>query len=1377
MKVLIKILYLFVLFCLYTNAQNPDLEFSHLTSQDGLGSNSVFAILQDKAGFLWFGTYDGLSRYDGYKFDTYRNIDGDSTSISENKIRSMIEDKEGNLWIGTWYMGLNMFNPITEKFTRYLHDKNNPSSISNNSIISLCQDSDGFIWIGTAHGGLNKFDKSKGKFIQYNHSPGDHFSLSDSSVYSIYEDREGILWIGTGNKGINKYNKHSDSFLSYGYDPANPKSISSNWVLSFLEDRSGNFWIGTATGGLNKFKRNLNEFDRYSKGLNSSACSNYIWCIFEDTQGTLWIGTDNAGIEIFDWHTGEFKCIAADNTDPERLNDNTINSIYEDKSGVLWFGTWNGGLNKFNKFEKKFVTIERNIADPNSLSANSVFSIYKDSFGDLWVGTDVAGLNRMKSNTNKFIHYINIPNDPHGISNNTINSICEDSQGNLWIGTNGGGLNKFNRATNSFSHFTHNPDDPSTISSDRITQLFLDSKSNLWIGISPGGFDKLLEDQTTVIHYQPDASNPNSISNDMIFDFNEDQSGNMWIGTHGGGLFRFNIETEKFTIFKNDPKNPSSLSSNSISVIHIDKKGIMWIGTDGLGLNKYNSDEKTFKHFNEKDGLPNDVICGILEDAKGNLWISTYKGISKFDPETERFRNFGVENGLQGLEFNNWAYFKDKTGRMYFGGTNGLNVFHPDSLKDNLFVPPIVITDFQILHKPVSIGYDSLWGRTILEKSISETDHIELNYDDNIISFEFAALDYRNPERNQYSYFLEGFDKRWIFTDANKRYVTYTNLDPGEYVFRVKGSNNDGIWNKEGTSLRIRIIPPWWSRWWAYVLYGFVSALIFFGSTRFYLNREKLKTQLKLEKEQALKLEEVDRIKSHFYANISHEFRTPLQLILGPLEKLAVKISDEEGKKQAGLIRVNAHRLLNLINQLLDLARLEAKKLKLQASRGNIALFVRRIVKEFESITEQRDIALKINMDRENIIAYFDKEKLEKVIINVMSNAVKFTPKGGRITVLVSETPNKGVDIIVRDSGIGIPAKDLNKIFDKFYQVDSSHTREHEGTGIGLALTKEFVDLHRGEISIDSMEGHWTEVKLNFPLGREHLKDDEIVDSDEFTKESIEELAEFGEDEMEILDDENSFIDKTIVLVVEDNQDLREYINDDLKSIYHVIEAANGEQGFRKAEKIIPDLIVSDVMMPVMDGYELTRQLRKNEKTSHIPIILLTAKSDRESKLEGLELGADDYLTKPFDTEELLVRIKNLIETRKLLQEKYGSGSAVIQKNEKQKISFLDQQFLDRVLKVINEHISEEEFSIEEFGKDVGMSRSQMHRKLKALTGKSASLYLRTVRLAKAKQMIEDRMGNISDISYQVGFSSPAYFSRCFKEEFGYAPSEYNNKS
>ncbi len=903
--------------------------------------------------------------------------------------------------------------------------------------------------------------------------------------------------------------------------------------------------------------------------------------------------------------------------------------------------------------------------------------------------------------------------------------------------------------------------------------MFLDSNGDLWIGVSNGGLDKLVKGSTGFIHYKTDPKNPKSISPKTIFAINEDQSGNLWVGSDGGGLSILDKNKEKFIHFKNDPGNSFSLSHNSVSVIHKDKNGTLWIGTSGGGLNKFNSADKSFKRFKEKDGLPNDMICGILEDDDGNLWISTYKGLSRFNPQTEKFRNFGVEDGLQGNEFNNWAFCKRKNGMMYFGGTNGVSFFHPDSLKYNLAVPPVIITDFQLLHKPVAIGYDTLLNRTVLEKSITETKLLELSYDENIISFEMAALDFHNPEKNQYAYFLEGFDKHWTQTSAASREITYTNLDPGEYTLRIKGSNNDGVWNEAGTSLDIIIYPPWWATWWSYMLYGFVFILVFVTSTRIYLHRHRLSTQLVLEQEHAKKLEEVDKLKSNFYANISHEFRTPLMLILGPVEKLAFKLVDEESKKQTGLIKGNAKMLLNLINQLLDLSRLEAKKLKLNASLGNIAHYVKGLVKEFEQIAEQRDISLNILMEKENIDAYFDKEKMERIITNVMSNSIKFTPRGGRITVKLTDTSHNEVEIIVRDSGVGIPKSELTRIFDRFYQVDGSHTREHEGTGIGLALTKELIELHKGQILVDSVEGHWTEVKIYFPLGREHLTDDEISESSEsdLHKNDSTEGFTITDSVCEEIDDEN-LIDKTIVLIVEDNPDVRDYIKDDLKEIYHVEEAANGEQGLRKAQKCIPDLIVSDVMMPKMDGYEMTRQLRQDEKTSHIPIILLTAKSDRDSKLEGLGLGADDYLTKPFDTQELLARIKNLIETRRLLQEKFGTGTVVLHKPEKEKLNCLNQQFLDRVMMVIDKHIAEEEFSIEEFGKDVGMSRSQMHRKLKALTGKSTSLYLRTVRLAKAKQMIENQTGTISEISYQVGFSSPAYFSRCFKEEFGFTPSE-----
>ena len=1357
--------------CAIALAQKQNLEFSHLTSQDGLGSNTVSSILQDEKGFLWFGTYDGLSRYDGYKFHTFKTIQGDSTSISENKIRAMTEDASGNLWIGTWFNGLNKFDPKIEKFTRYLHDENNSSSISSNSIVSLCTDKEGNVWIGTVGGGLNKFEPKSEKFYHYMNNCDDPSSLSSNTVYSVYEDRNGILWVGTADAGLNRFDKKKGTFISYKRDPAAPGSISGNWIMTIYEDRSGILWLGTQDGGLNKFDRSLNKFIHYSYSSIQSACSNSIRSLFEDTRGIFWVGTEE-GLNIFNRQKSEFACYQYNSSNPTGLNDNTVVSICEDRAGILWFGTWNGGINKYDKYEKKFTSFSYNSDDPNSLSGKTIYAIYEDSFGDLWIGTDYYGLNRRKAGGDKFIHYYNNPNDPYSISSNSINSICEDSKGNIWLGTDGGGLNRYDRTTNRFIHFRHNPNDPSTISSDRISQIFFDNKGNLLIGVQVGGFDKLPPDSTGVIHFKPDPNNSNSIGKAIIFDFDEDNKGNLWIGTHGSGLTKFNISTEKFVNFRNDPQNPSSISSDAISVIHIDKKGNLWIGTDGGGLDKFNSRNRTFKRYKEKDGLPNNTICGILEDERGNLWISTNKGLSKFDPNTDHFRNFGVEDGLQGLEFNVWAYYKTHDGKMYFGGTNGLNVFHPDSIKDNLLIPPVVITDFQILHKPVSVGYDSTWNRTILEKSISETKLLELRHSDNIISFEFAALDFRNPKRNQYAYFLKGFDKEWTKTDAAKRYVTYTNLDPGEYVFRVIASNSDEMWNENGVSLKIIIHPPWWATWWSYMLYGAAIILLVLGVRAYDLKRQRLRHQLELEHEHAVKLEEIDTMKSRFFTNISHEFRTPLTLILGPANKIKTECNDENLTKQAGLIHRNANRLLELINQLLDLSKIETGQLKLSASKENLASFVRGLSMTFESIAEKKDIRFKVELQKEKIEAYFDKDKMEKILINVLFNAFKFTMEGGEITVSLTETNQNTVKILVHDTGIGISKKDLPKLFNRFYQVDSSHTREHEGTGIGLALTKELVELHKGKITIDSQEGEWTEVTIELPLGKEHLNEDQIVKQEELELEEREIIVDdFVSDKIVDEDLEGLAAEKNIVLVVEDNPDVREYIRDALFHEFNIAEAVNGEQGLRKAEKIIPDLIVSDVMMPKMDGIEMLKQIKNDTKTSHIPVILLTAKSEQTDKLEGLGIGAEAYLTKPFDIKELLVRIKSLIEQRHKLQMIFSKGDVVFKREEK-KLSKLDEKFMNKVIDVINTHISEEEFSIEQFGKEAGMSRSQIHRKLKALTGKSPSLYLRSVRLSRAKQMIQAREANISEIAYRVGFSSPAYFSRCFKEEFGYPPSE-----
>ena len=1368
-----NIVLLFLIFSTTVFAQKRELQFSHLTSQDGLGSNTVFAILQDSKGFLWIGTWDGLCRYDGYNFKVYTTNENDSTTISDNKIRTMCESENGDLWIGTWYNGLNKYDAKTEKFTRYLYDEQNPSSISDNNITCLWEDKSDHLWVGTLSG-LNKFDLKSQTFAHFIHDPDNPESLSDNSVYSICEERYGLLWIGTAKGGLNLFDKEKETFKYYKYNPVNSKSLSGNWIMSLLEDHSGDLYIGTASSGLNKFEKRSEEFFRYSSVTNQTNCSNEVWDLFEDSDRTLWIGTNNGGLSILDRESGVFSCFMQNSDDPRSLSDNTITSIYEDRTGILWLGTWNGGLNKYNKYEKKFITFSHESNDPNSLSTNSIYPIYVDSFGDLWIGTDIGGINRRVKDTNKFEQFVNNSNNPYSISSNVIYSICEDSIGNIWVATDFGGLSKFDREKKRFLHFRHNPQNPSSILSDRVSQVFIDNRGDLWIGYSIDGLSKLPVGKSEFIHYRHDPANPKSISSGMVFAVNEDKYGGLWFGTNGGGLNKFNRKSKEFIHYNNDPDDPLSLSNDEVSVIQIASNGIMWIGTSGGGLNKFDKDSETFQRYKTDDGLPSDMICGILEDGKGNLWISSFKGLSKFNPETETFRNFSSADGLAGDEFNTWSYFKDKNGTMYFGGTNGLNVFHPDSLNDNPFLPSVVITDFQILHKPVAVGYDPLWDRTILENSLSETDTLELNHYENIITFEFASLDFRNPVRNQYAYFLDGFDKEWTYTDAKNRYATYTNLDPGEYVFRVIGSNNDGLWNKEGNSIAIFINPPWWSTWWAYMLYGAVLVLLVVSMRGYDLRRQRLKHQLELEHEHAEKLQEVDRMKSHFFANISHEFRTPLTLILGPAERIISECPNESLTRQANMIKKNANRLLGLINQLLELSKLESGKLKFSASRNNICSFVKGIAMSFESIAESKDIVLKVILEKEEIPVYFDKEKMEQIIINVISNAFKFTHEGGKISVRVKENENYTADITVRDTGIGIPQKEIPKIFDRFYQVDGTHTREHEGTGIGMALTKELVELHKGEIEIDSAVGEWTEVRITLPLGKSHLTEDEIIEKDE----THHQIGSRNEDQIEIamtdeIPERERLDDRTIILIVEDNSELRGYVKEAISMDYHVEEAMNGEQGLRKAEKLIPDLIISDIMMPVMDGKEMTKRLKTDEKTSHIPIIHLTAKSDQESKIEGLESGADAYVTKPFSIQELQVRIKTLIESRRKLQEKFSKGE-ILAKPEVKKLSKLDQNYMTRLLEVVNSNLSKEEFSIEEIGEEVGMSRSQIYRKLKAITGKSPSLFLRSVRLTKAKEMIQNKEATISEISFKVGFSSPAYFSRCFKEEYGYSPSDLN---
>jgi len=678
--------------------------------------------------------------------------------------------------------------------------------------------------------------------------------------------------------------------------------------------------------------------------------------------------------------------------DQHSLSENTIRSIYVDNAGVMWIGTYFGGLNKFSAVEKQFYHYKNNPADSKSLSNNYVQSIYEDNSGSLWIGTVNGGLNKLDKSSDQFTIYKNNPSDPKSLSSNSVYWIYQDNSGMFLVGTYGNGLNNLDKKTEQFKHFKYNPYDSTSLSSPLVWTGYEDSSGTLWIGTFGGGLNKFdrLKEKFKIYYNSNDSL---SISENRITSIYEDKSGYLWIGTYNGGLNKFDKTREQFKRYLHNPKNPKSLSHNTVCSIYEDRFGVLWIGTLG-GLNKFDRKKEEFKHYRKTQGLSNDAVCGILEDDHGNLWLSTNEGLSKFNPTNESFRNYDMKDGLQSNEFNTSAYHKNKNGEMFFGGINGFNMFHPDSIRDNPHIPLVVITDFRLFNKSVPIGIDTSNNRLILNKSIIQTKEIELSYNDYILSFEFTALDFQSPEKNKYAYILEGFENEWNYTKANRRFATYTNLDPGEYIFRVKGSNNDGIWNEEGAAIKIIVTPPWWSTWWAYSFYVLFILGLLFSIRKYELNRVGYKHSLDLKKVEAEKLQETDKMKSRFFANISHEFRTPLTLILGPAEKLTSASSAEEINKQTSIIKRNANRMLNLINQLLDLSKLEDGKLKLQSSKGNIVSFVKGITMSFESLAERKDIRLIVMTEKDEIEIYFDKEKMTNVLINILSNAFKFSSKG-----------------------------------------------------------------------------------------------------------------------------------------------------------------------------------------------------------------------------------------------------------------------------------------------------------------------------------------------------------------------------------------------
>lgn len=1371
----IVILFL-MLFSLSLSAQTKKLRFDHLTTDNGLSNNYVTHIFQDKRGFLWISTRNGLNRYDGQVFKKYEYLPGRLNSLSDNEINHVYEDSKGLFWIAT-QDGLNILNPYNEKINIFTLD----SLISSNEVTATAEDKFGNIWIGTRTG-LNLYNRLTKQISVFTNDPSNKNSLSSNIIKAICSDKNGNLWIGTV-RGLCKFNYQSNSFLVFLNDTIKPGSVAGNIISYISEDRSGNLWVGT-TNGLSKTIINDNNihFENYyfDDDTEKTKKLNRIRSFDDDSKGNLWIGTMGGGLILFNPTSHKFFHYEFSLNDASSINDNQIFAVCVDNFDNVWIGSSKRGISKFSPSKTRFELFKPETFALKDLPINDITSVYPDKENKLWLGTNGNGVFVYEIDEN---HYpgnllFELNNNERGqLSSNYITSILKDKDGNYWIGTLAGGLNRFNPLTKKTEIFKNYFDDLLTISNNYVNTIYEDSEGSIWVGTSAGGVNKFdkTKNSFTRFTYNPDTSTHKSLNSPEVTSIYEDGYSNMWFGTTTGGLNKFNRKLEKFTYYTYSNEDKSGISSRKILCMYEDKKNQLWIGTFGGGLNLFKNN--SFIHYGEEDGLSSNIIYAIIEDDSGNLWLTTHKGISRFNLTTREIKNYDESDGLQGRDFNPRASSKHPvSGTIYFGGTRGLNIYNYNLTPENLTPPVVLVTDFKIFNSSVVPGKEST-----IQESISYAKEINLSHDQAVISFSFVALDFTSPDKNQYAYMLEGFDREWIYS-GNIREVTYTNLDPGDYVFHVKATNSDGVWSKKGTQIAITINPPFWATWWAYIFYVIIILAVFLFIRKYEMNRIKLKNDLKQKQFEADKFHEVDQIKSRFFANISHEFRTPLTIILGSLDKLRSKSGNNTGDKEYHLVKNNASRLLQLINQLLELSKIESGNVKLEAAEGDIVKFTKRISASFSSLALQKNLKLTFNgydVDSSNnsgsILVYFDKKKLETVFYNLLSNAIKFTPKDGLINISVIQN-KEYVKLGFENSGIEIPQEKLSKIFDRFYQADDSGTRNFEGTGIGLSLVKEFIELHKGSIEVEN-KNNLTTFTIYLKLGKNHLNDDEfILNVKEDEKVSTSETnTEIKIPASEIISEQEvKDANKTIILVVEDNADLREMVKEHLQDKYFVLEAENGLVGLKSAEEHIPDLIISDIMMPEMDGYKLCSKIKTNEKTNHIPVILLTAKASTEDKLEGLETGADDYLIKPFNEDELKIRVRNLIAIRRQMREKYQSH--MLLKPADVVVPSSQKLFVDKLVSLIEKNINNEEFSVEILSEEIGMSRTQLHRKVKALTNQSASEFIRNFRLQKAAELLKQDAGNIAEISYQVGFGSQAYFTKVFQEAYKTTPLDYKKQ-
>ncbi|WP_316812049.1 two-component regulator propeller domain-containing protein [Pedobacter heparinus] len=1326
------------------NAQTGGKQFRNISVDKGLSQSTVFAIRQDTLGFIWVGTQDGLNRYDSKHFKVYRPVKGKSRTLQSSYIRSLFIDHAGSLWVGG-NQGVSRYDYKTDSFTNYKL----PRSVGEWYICSMTEDAGRNIWVVSIAGDIFRLKPGEKAFVPMNLNTLTK-GVKNISYIGVWKN---TMLLGT-DVGLFKINdKRNDiSQINLGIDKPGINDV-------FIDDNE--LWIGTEGHGLLRYDSETRENTAFvHTALKNSIADDNVRSINKDADGNIWLGTFK-GLSILNPGNLTFENYRHQISQPFTIGQNSVRGIYRDRQKGMWLGTYYGGVSYYHKDDIKFNLLSQNTGKP-SLNDEVISVIKQDKSGNFWIGTNNKGVNYWDPGKNTISYYSSDENNPNGLSSNNIKAIDFDDAGNVLIGTHKGGLNLLNPLTGKITRYLHRTNDPNSIAGDLVYSILKDYKGRIWIG-TRSGLDQFQPESQKFIHISLDRAGKRLISDDITCLF-EDSSHRIWIGTTNG-VSQFYPDN---LLFGNI--GDGKLSEDIVNCITEDSKKRIWMGTrDGLSL--YNEAKRSFLPFKNESDFLKGTIYGIQPDDEGNLWISTNSGLVKFNPDHQSsLQAFDESDGLQNNQFNEYSFYKAKDGMLLFGGIKGISYFYPSALKQRPLPLKLHFTGLDVFNKTVSADD----GTNILTDHIDQTEALELSPEYKQFSILFNTFNFISANRTHYQYKLEGIDKEWQDTEALK--ISYSNLPYGDYELYIKAIGPNGE-TSPVRSLKISVLPPWYKTTWFYLLMSLLTAAAGYFVYREASERVRTLHQLKLERLDKEKVRYINQVKMDFFTNVSHELRTPLTLILAPLEELIKNPTAHKVSKKLDLMLINAKRLYNLVDQLFEFRKTEMGTRQLKVAKSDIVSFVFEIYESFKPLSEKSNIRYTYHSTEAKLAFYFDKDAMEKILFNLLSNAFKYTSPDHQVSIELL-TKNEAVLIRVSDTGVGINEQDLAKVFDRFYQVNNREM--NLGSGVGLSFTKSLVELHHGHIAVASEPGKGSTFTVSIPM------DDALYDKDLHVESPVYELSIVPEnegitsdssvwDDNELLaNDPNEKDKETRLLIVDDNKEILDYLQDFFGQSYQVAVAFDGKMALEMLDNQQFDLIISDVMMPELDGLHFCKRVKQNINTSHIPLILLTAKTETSQQVKGLEMGADDYVTKPFSTSLLATKITNLLRSRKRLKEYYSTSKEIVPEN----IAFnaVDEEFLKEAIAIIELHLSDAEFSVDKFSKEIGMSRSNLYLKLRAITGESVKDFVKRIRFKRAVELMLSKQFTIAQIAYTCGFNTPSYFSTAFKQYYGVMPSEYLKK-